>query len=240
MPRFPIKPGAVKNDLVKIKGSDFHHIVRVLRLDVGDKITLFEDGVEHLSEISEIGSKELIARILSTQKAQTDSPLNITLCQALAKGDKLDLVVEKTTELGISEFMPIKTERTQIKETKRLKRWAKIASEASKQSGRTAIPSISDPIEFSEALALKQSDTLGILFYEHCINPLKKEDLTGSESIMLFIGPEGGFTDEEVTRAESSGYLIRGLGPRTLRTETAGIMAVGIIQYLAGDLGGKG
>ena len=149
MPRFPIKPGAVKNDLVEIKGSDFHHIVRVLRLKVGDKITLFEEGIEHLSVISEIGSKELIARVLSTHKAQTDSPLNIILCQALAKGDKLDLVVEKTTELGISEFMPIKTERTQIKETKRLSRWAKIAGEASKQSGRTVIPTISEPVVFS-------------------------------------------------------------------------------------------
>ncbi len=240
MPRFPIKEKNIEGDKALISGTDYKHIVKVLRLREGDTITLFDEcSREYTGKIAGIGSKEIVIDIISSRKVTTDSPLNITLLQGLTKGDKMDYIVEKATELGVHTIVPVITERSQVRTADKKKRWERIALEASKQCGRTRPAIIENTLNFSEALNYKNMSDLSLIFhvnYEHSIKDHLKYSLQLPKNIIVLIGPEGGFSEKEVLLASEMGFTPLGLGPRTLRTETASIAVLSIIQFHHGDL----
>jgi len=240
MPRFPISQNQIKNNLAIVSGSDYRHIVKVLRLKPGNEITLFDEkGVEHFGQITEIGTKEIRITIAESKRIETEPHLNITLLQSIPKGDKMDFIVEKATELGVKTIVPVVTERSQIRKTKRIERWRRIAIESSKQSGRMSPPDILDLISFDKAINSNIKGYLHVIFYEKCQDNIKdiiKPTGKPTENIKIFIGPEGGFSESEVNAAKEKGFIPIGLGPRILRTETAGVVAVAVLQFLFGDI----
>jgi 16S rRNA (uracil1498-N3)-methyltransferase len=185
--------------------------------------------------------KEVEVEILGIMERDTESSLQITVLQGLLKGDKMDLVVQKVTELGVREIIPVVTERSQVRETRKLERWRKIAEEASRQSGRNTIPQVRDIVEL-ERLFLDYRVPPGIIFWETEGIALADaiETLRGSHEVALFTGPEGGFERKEVEAAAQKGFVAATMGKRILRAETASIAAVTIVQFALGDLGIKG
>jgi len=240
MPRFPIDKDSVKDNKAVIFGPDQKHIVKVLRLKTGDDITLFDSNSnEYYGKIFSIGKTSIEIEIYKREKVVRESPLNITLLQGLAKGDKMDYIVEKATELGVSSIIPVITERVQFHSRDRHKRWEKIAIEASKQCGRTKPTVIENTLDLKSALLSSDNDSLRIILHvdgELSIKSHIKNTLQTPLNIILFIGPEGGFTDNEVLLAKELGFISLGLGPRVLRTETASVSVLSILQFFYGDL----
>ncbi|MGQ0794317.1 MAG: 16S rRNA (uracil(1498)-N(3))-methyltransferase [Deltaproteobacteria bacterium] len=241
MPRFPIKQTQIANSIATIAGSDHKHIVRVLRLNHGDRLTLFdESGIEYTGAIERITSRDLTVSILLEKKVETESRLNISLLQGLPKADKMDFIVEKSTELGVKEIIPVITSRSIIRRTDKAPRWRKIAVESAKQCRRSTPPAIGEVVDFNTAIkSYNDGNRLKIIFYENCLDNMKSYINTSSQlptDIILFIGPEGGFSDNEILSAKQFNFIPLGLGPRILRTETAGIAAISIFQFLYGDI----
>lgn len=240
MPRFPVDKKSVKDNKAVISGPDQKHVVKVLRLRQGDEITLFDsESNEYYGKISSIGKNELEVNIYKTEKVNRESHLNITLLQGLPKGDKMDYIVEKATELGVSTVVPVITERVQVHSRDRHKRWEKIAVEASKQCGRTKPTVIENTLNFKSALLLCEQSDLKIILHVNTELSVKnhlKNTLQAPQNIILFVGPEGGFMDTEVLLAKEMGFISLGLGPRVLRTETASVSVLSIIQFFYGDL----
>lgn len=240
MPRFPIRQNQIKNNKAIVCGSDYRHIVKVLRLKPGNEIILFDErGIEHIGKISEVGSKEINIAIAESKIVNKESSLNITLLQGIPKGDKMDYIIEKATELGVKKIVPVVTQRSQIRYTKKVNRWRRIALESSKQCGRTMPPSILEATNFQNAIDSNDPNNLQIVFYEKSgdkirdvINKANKH----SPNVRLFVGPEGGFSEKEISEAIEKGFIPAGLGPRILRTETACTVAIAVIQFLYGDI----
>ena len=168
----------------------------------------------------------------------TEPSLQITLLQGLLKGDKMDLVIQKATELGVSEIIPVITGRSQIRETRKLERWRKIAQESSRQSGRVGVPAVHDTVDVDYLLARQPVPERGIIFWEEGGESLSTimGRFMGRKAIELFTGPEGGFSGEEVRALRETGFSVATLGRRILRAETAAVVALGIVQYQAGEL----
>ena len=219
-------------------GDTAHHLTRVLRLKTGDKIIVFDQsGYEWDAKIINKKRKSVEIELLDCHKPDVESPVNITLLQSISRSHRMDLVMQKATELGVNSIVPMLTKNMVVKlnaknTQKKMNHWEKITISAAEQSGRVHLPELLEPRELSEDL----------------LNEYKKEasfflDTTGSENfsgnviknISIAIGPEGGFNRDEKNMAEKSGYRIIKTGPRLLRTETAPIMALSILQYLYGD-----
>ena len=243
----------IENNFAKIIGDDVKHIYKVLRLEEGQKVVLNNcQGDEYLAEINEISKQQVTLNILEKLDINNESSVEIYLFQGLPKAQKMDLIVQKGTELGIREFIPTITERVDVKlkgEFKKLDRLNRIALEAAKQSKRTIVPTVSEPVDFTEAIKLLKEMDLIIVPYENAenfgiktmINKLKVEkiDLKKIKKIGIFIGPEGGIEIDEIERLKEEGAYIVTLGSRILRTETAGFVAAALIQYELSDLGGN-
>lgn len=240
MPRFPVDGKKIENGKAFLSGTDYKHVVKVLRMKEGDAITLFdESSVEYEGRITQVGSKEVVVDIVSSRKVETDSPLRITLMQGLPKGDKMDYIIEKATEIGVHTIVPVVTERSQVRTIEKKKRWERIAVEASKQCGRTKPPAIENTLNFNEAIKYYSDNELALILHVGSQVSLKdflKNTLQHPTNIIVLIGPEGGFSEKEVLLATEMGFTSLGLGPRTLRTETAGIAVLSIIQFQHGDL----
>jgi len=240
VPRFPIKKTAIVNQQAIITGPDYRHIVRVLRLKPGNEITLYDDeSTEHLAQITEIRTKEIEVAIMKSNRIITESELSIILMQGLPKGDKMAYIVEKATELGVKAIIPVITERSQVRQTNRDRRWERIAIEASKQCGRVIPPKIFPIRSFRSVIEDRYESTLKIIFYENSIYNIKEYFSNNSQpplNIAIFIGPEGGFSEGEIKLASEQGFTPLGLGPRILRTETASIVTIAVLQHLFGDI----
>lgn len=240
MPRFPVDEKKIENGKAFLSGTDYRHVVKVLRMKEGEAITLFdENSVEYEGRITQVGSKEVVVDIVSSRKVETDSPLRITLMQGLPKGDKMDYIIEKATEIGVHTIVPVVTERSQVRTIEKKKRWERIAVEASKQCGRTKPPAIENTLNFNEAVKYYDDNELALILHVGSQVSLKdflKNTLQHPTNIIVLIGPEGGFSEKEVLLATEMGFTSLGLGPRTLRTETAGIAVLSIIQFQHGDL----
>jgi 16S rRNA (uracil1498-N3)-methyltransferase len=178
--------------------------------------------------------------------SDTESSRTLILIQGLLKGDKMELVIQKTTELGVKEILPAITERSQVRDTRKAARWRKIAEDASRQCGRTRVPLIHNPNPFADIFSHRPNAYTpniragrGLIFWEKGGKKITDtlDAVTGGDPCVVAIGPEGGFTSEEVAIAESGGLRIATLGNRILRAETAAIAATAIIQFLEGDLG---
>ena len=250
MTRLFLPPEILQSEKIIITGDQARHLSVVLRVKPGERITLFDgQGFRYECKIIQSYKKEVVAERLSKEPFSVESPVSIILGQGLPKSDKMDLIVEKATELGVRSIIPLITEYSQVRHTEKAERWRKIALSASQQSGRDRIPEILDPIGFLEYLTrisapLKGAEgerTLsGIIFSEEKEGSNFKEMLSGLRNIknlVLLIGPEGGFSKKEVNSAVRYGFLEVSLGPRILRTETAPIAALSIIQYELGDMG---
>lgn len=239
MPRVFV-PTVVQSDSVTLTGKTSHYLASVLRCRRGDVITIIDSGgTAHQATVAEISKRQVVADITSSGRVETESHLSITLLQGLLKGEKMDLVVQKATELGVNEIVPVITQRTQVRETRKAVRWQKIAEEAARQSGRAKVPKVSGAVLFEGLFSQKDRFRRGIIFWEDGGAGLSSLANTfwGCFSVALAIGPEGGFTKDEVAQAEAAGFVVASVGSRILRAETAAIAAVALIQFLAGDLG---
>jgi len=247
MARFYVSRSSITGDIITISGNDVSHIKNVLRLVPGEEIVVCDGhSTDYAAVIETIGKNAVISKIISISKNLNESPVVINLFQGLPKSDKMDYIVQKCTELGVSRIFPVMTNRTVIKinshgdEKKKLERWRRISLEASKQSSRGLVPVVEDLISFDNAIekAMDISD-LAILAYENEKKGKLKDLLKDSEAknISVFIGPEGGFETDEVKAAEKLGIVPFKMGPRILRTETAGLAVLSAVMYELGDIG---
>lgn len=238
MPRFKINPDQISDNIAVITGDDYRHIVKVLRYKTEDEITLFDNsGIEYACVIKDVAKDAVSAEITARYGIKTESPLKIKLFQSMAKGDKMDLIIQKTTELGVQDIYPIVSQRSDVKNTGKIPRWQKIADESIKQCGRVTSPVIHTEIRYSDIFDVEKSD-LNLIFYENeeSASLADMKDDSEVKSVSIIIGPEGGFSEDEVKQAESNGFVSVGLGPRILRAETASIAAVTLLQHIYGDI----
>ena len=244
MPRFPIrKETSSENDGMlrgKISESDYTHITKVLRLGAGDRITVFDtESTEYEGILTDISSKAITLQVHGTRRLQTEPELELNLFQAILKGNRMDGVISQATQLGVSEIFPVISERTQVRSTAKIDRWNKIALESTKQCGRATPPLVSEPVDFRNSFGVRKQSEMKIILYENqgellgdYIDSLQKP----ASSINVFIGPEGGFSKEEVTLAKENGYIALGLGKRILRAETASVVSLALLQSCFGDI----
>lgn len=247
MQRYFVEPEAIQQETVTITGDDVKHITRVLRMEAGDEVIVC-DGVGHAYrvELAELGSEQVTGRIIEKLDTTSEARVKITLAQGLPKGDKMDLIVQKGTEVGISRFLPVEMSRCivqydQKKEQKRRERWQKIAKEAAEQAHRTMIPSVGIGMTFKQLLNNLDGFDLVIVPYEgekaRGLRDVLQEH-GQPEHICVVIGPEGGIADGEIEAALAAGAIPVTLGPRIMRTETAGLVAAACICYQFGEMGG--
>ncbi|MFL0195812.1 RsmE family RNA methyltransferase [Clostridium sp. WILCCON 0269] len=232
-----------------ITGDDVRHIHKVLRLQVGDKVNINNcNGKEFLAIIEKIDKEKVTVNIVEELELYNESSVKVYLFQGLPKSSKMDLIVQKVTELGVLEVTPIITNRVIVKgdfkEFKKVDRWNKIARESSKQCKRSIIPCVNTPIHFEELLQYLCSMDLIVVPYEmeKCIGMKKMissiKDRDSIRKIAVVIGPEGGFEEGEIEALKDINSHIVTLGPRIFRTETAGLVCVSLLMYELGDLGG--
>jgi 16S rRNA (uracil1498-N3)-methyltransferase len=233
---------STKTDSITVKGDKAKYLISVLRHGNGDRITVGDGkGSLYLAEIIGVIKNGLTLEIISKHDSTMSPSVHVTLFQGILKGAKMDLVVQKSSELGVDVIVPVVTERSQLKATRKLPRWRKIAEEASRQSLRDTIPEIHETVDFAKLFrnAKKIASDDCIMFWEKgYLNFTEiKDNLVGTSRISVFIGPEGGFSKNEVELASESGVFIATLGKRILRAETAAITALSIVQYEFGNLG---
>lgn len=246
---FFIKQSDLAGSKAIVKGSDAHHIKNVLRLKPGDKIGLFDGtGLNYETKIVTLLSKSIEVFVIRRFSSTTESNVKITVAQALLKDRKMDSLVRQLTELGITRWIPFIAKRSVPRPDKkrlfaRTERWNKIAKEALKQCKRFCSPEIGSTVSFEDVLNLGKDSDLKIVFWEEELKPVNIKLLPPHarhpESIFVLLGPEGGFTSQEVENAKASGFITAALGPRILRAETATIAACTLLQYLFGDMGKK-
>ncbi len=216
-----------------------HRLTAVLRLETDRKIILFNgDGFEYLSTIIHIKRNQVSVTVLEKTKKNLESPLDIHLGQVISKGEKMDFVIQKATELGVKKITPLFSERSvvhlkQERLENKIAHWQKIAIHAAEQCGRTEVPTIEHAVAITEWIFnCNQKTCLGL-------DPLSANRLNTLPilgPVALLIGPEGGLTEEELSYAQKKGFQTVSLGPRILRTETAALVAITAIQYKTGDL----
>ncbi len=213
-----------------------HHLAKVLRFPQGKNITLFNgDGANYTAEVLQ-AKKECIVRILEKIENPSESKLNITLVQGIAKGEKMDFLMQKAVELGVNKIIPIFTDHCIVhlkgdKLTKRHQHWQKIVISACEQSGRSVISEVINPMKLDDFL--QQPITHGFVLHHRCEKTLL--DIEATNEATILIGPEGGFSEIEITQATQAGYQSLSLGSRVLRTETASLAAIANMQLLWGS-----
>ena len=215
------------SETVRLSSEEAHHLVQVLRLCEGAEVSLFDGkGGAARARVHRIAGGEVELRILGPEPSR-ESPLSLALAVAPPRGDRVSFLIEKLTELGVTRVIPLETERG--RSGKSLERWRRIAAESCKQSGRSRCPEVAAPRSFEEVL-----NEQGHLMAAHPGAPPLA--LSGNQEVVALVGPEGGWSDKELALAAARGVTLFGLGPRTLRTETAAIAVATLLQYLAGDL----
>ncbi len=244
MARIFVEPARVKEDPATLPEDSAKKLLRVLRMKPGDSITLFDGAREYSGIIKSLSQKSAEIAITGSFGNARDPRLHILLGQGSPKAEKLEYVVQKAVELGATEIAPVILERSVKRPDaadaeKKLLRLRKIAVEASRQSGRVSVPEIQCFSDLTMFVERARRFDLKIIFYEGEKTRGLRELLHGCgavSSVAVLVGPEGGFTDDEVLEVEAAGFVTAGLGPRILRTETAGLVALSIIQYELGDI----
>lgn len=250
MPKFFIKTENLKeNEEIWITGSDVNHIKNVLRKKVDDKINICNSDTQKNYEcvIKNIEENKIVCKILDEVKSLAESNLNITIFQGLPKSDKMELIIQKTTELGVKTIVPVITKRTVIKlkdkdKQNKVDRWRKIAEVAAKQSGRDIIPTIENIINIAD-IKFNEFDKIFVLYENEEKISIKdeieqlKNDNKEELNIGIVIGPEGGFAESEIEQLRlNQNVSVVTLGKRILRTETVALVVSGILMYELGDL----
>jgi 16S rRNA (uracil1498-N3)-methyltransferase len=224
-----------------VDGSAGNHIARVLRLRTGDALTLFNgQGGEYAGSIEEIRRDTVVVSVLDRREVDRESPCRLTLVQGISRGERMDWVVQKATELGVWRIAPIFTERSVVhlderQAFRKVQHWRSIAIAACEQSGRNRLPEITQPVGLYELLESRTSRGTALLLSPGA--PLRIADIANAaEDTTVLIGPEGGLADVEQEAALKSGFTPVRLGPRVLRTETAAVCALTLLQQKFGDL----
>ncbi|WP_085991865.1 16S rRNA (uracil(1498)-N(3))-methyltransferase [Oceanobacillus senegalensis] len=250
MQRYFIPANFWEESNVHIEGDDVHHMTRVMRLTSGDQIICnHPNGEAAVCEILETSNNYVKAAILQWIEQHVELPVHVTIAQGIPKGDKFDLVLQKGTELGANAFIPLKSDRTIVvwddkKAEKKVKRFKKIVKEASEQCHRNKIPEVKAPIGMSELLKESSEYDFKIIAYEEEAKT-KKYHTFGSilsrmgngQKILVCVGPEGGFTEEEIALLKDNNFHAVRLGPRILRSETAPLYALAAISYHFEEMG---
>jgi len=243
MPRFFVRADAVSVDdagqkQIVITGEDAHHLTHVLRVRLGEKITVCDmSGREYEAAVAAAGETVHLS-VVSEQQTDTEPPYTAVVYQALVKGDKMDTVIQKAVETGCSRIVPVRTGRCTVKldakdGKKKTERWQKIAYEAAKQCGRGIIPTVDEPMDFRPAVEEAAKMALPLFCYEGdgtVSLPVITGQAVQPEQIAVFIGPEGGFSVDEADFAKAQGMQMTGLGKRILRTETAAIFVLACLS----------
>ena len=240
MPKFFIPMEDVQGDSLVIR-EDAHHILHVLRKEIGDCLTVCDGcGQDYECEIVSASADQVICRILEQHMAATEPEIQLTLFQGLPKAEKMEWLLQKGVEIGIYDFIPVMTGRSVVKldgkkADSKLVRWNKITQSAAKQSGRGLLPEVKNVVSVEQAIKTFDKYDLILVLYEEDRGRSLKEILrtqkTMPRKIALWIGPEGGFDPAEITLLTNAGAVTAGLGPRILRTETAGMTAATIVLY---------
>jgi 16S rRNA (uracil1498-N3)-methyltransferase len=246
MPRFLIDASSIHGEQAILTGEVAHRVSRVLRMSPGDTADLLDGlGTVYSVVIDSIARDRVSCRVTSTAKDVGEPSVHITLCQAVMKSEKLDWALQKGTEIGVSEFVPMVTQRTipRLSDTyspNKRARWAKIIAEAVEQSGRSRLPVLHPAIPFDDACRMSDAGSLALIPWEEERGRGLKQTLGQSipHRVLLYIGPEGGFHPDEVRHARSLGIQPVSLGSRILRAETAGLVAASAILYHTDNLGG--
>jgi len=239
VPRFLVSHDALENHSTVLTGPELHHL-RVRRLRAGSALILF-DGVGHQRHgiVTALDRQQARIQFLDEALLQPESPLRLVLAQAALKPNKLDLVIEKATELGASELVVFTCERSIHPATpERAERWNRIATSAAKQCQRSIVPRVRGPIRFNDLR--QETAELRLFFWEETTGaalPALAHDHPSCGSVLVVVGPEGGFTAQEAACAAAAGFETVGLARRVLRAETAAITAIALCQFLWGDLG---
>jgi 16S rRNA (uracil1498-N3)-methyltransferase len=228
-----------------IDGRELAHMRKVLRLVPGDRITVFDDsGWEHEAVIRSFTAEQGELEIIRSYQPERESSLDVTLALGLTKGEKMDFVIEKATELGVQSILPFTStyavpKLDEAKIAKRVDRWQKIALAAAKQCGRTQTPEILTLHDYRKLINESPPGALKLLFWEkeqhQSLYQLHAKQ-TNAEAVLIAIGPEGGFTAEEAETARAQNFELIRLGRRILRAETAAVAAIALVQFLWGDL----
>ena len=245
MARFYVPNPHIENKLLKIEGEEVKHIRKVLRLKAEDEIIVFDGlGNEFEGTIIKEASSSVVIQVQNIFSSKRESPLEITLAQSLLKGEKMDYLIQKATELGVKEITPFLSSRSiplleKSGKLKRQHRWERIAIEGSKQCGRGVIPRIEPIRDYSEVLQAAPSDSLRLILWERDKVRLREALERSKEKTRIFfvVGPEGGFSQEEIGEAKRAGFITVTLGKRVLRAETASLCLISILQYDRGDIG---
>lgn len=245
MHRFFIDEKQISNDSIVILGNDIKHIKDVLRLRKDDLIQLVSKGFVYEVAIMELEKSQIKTRILNKSKGKNEARTYIRLFQGLAKGSKMETILQKGTEIGIKEFYPLSTKRAVVKiddkkkEKNKISRWNFIVEEASKQAKRDEIPKVGQVLSFDNMIELLKGEDNILVPYEDEDTISIKEGLKNisEATINIVIGPEGGFEFEEIQRLTDIGATIVSLGNRILRTETAGLVTAALVLYEKDDLG---
>jgi 16S rRNA (uracil1498-N3)-methyltransferase len=241
MHRFYVQENQINNGAVTLTGEDVNHIKNVLRMKAGDEVVLCNGkGRDYHCVITEFQKDGIILKVIKEWEADTELRGKIYLFQGLPKKDKMELIIQKSVELGVFEIVPVMTRRTVVKledekkERKKLERWQAIAENAAKQSRRGIIPRVTEVYSFKKALEYADSLNIKLMPYENekGISYTKEilNRISSNESVGVFIGPEGGFDESEVEVAKVNGFIPVSLGKRILRTETAGLTALSLLM----------
>lgn len=246
MPKFFTARENIKDTTLIIDSEDANHLKKVLRINVGDKITVCDGaGIDYTVRVSEIGKNEIECDIIDRQKSDTEPNINITLYQGLPKAAKMDYIIQKNTELGISKIVPAKLARCVVKlenkaaEDKKFERWQKIAVASAKQSGRGIVPEIGNPMTVDEIIEdVKDYDLVFVPYECEDQSRLKTivESAPDAKDIAFIIGPEGGFDISEIEKLKAAGIKTVTLGKRILRTETAAEAVVSMLMYAYNEI----
>jgi len=244
MQRYFVKSDQLVNDQAIITGDDVHHILNVMRASVGDRVILCTgDKRSYLVEITHLNKVEVRVKVVERKEGNVELSVFVTIAQGITKGDKFDLVVQKATECGATEFVPVAMKRSVakidgLKIGKKVERWQKIALDAARQSHRQVVPSVEMPVDIKGLIAMAGGYDMCLFAYEAVDEDSKRGlvdaicEFEPDMHVLVLIGPEGGIDKSEVKMLTEAGFKAVGLGPRILRTETAPIYVMSAISYV--------
>lgn len=242
IPRICIFDGLARGEEILLPPQAGEHLVRVLRLERGHPLLLFNgDGRDYRAEISQLAKRAVTALVLDDGvETHRESPLELTLAQGVARGEKMDLILQKATELGVRRIVPLITERTEVKldaerSGRRLAHWQAVIAGACEQSGRSMLPSLEAPVRLAH-WAATLGDSPGLRLALDPQGRMAPRDLPDFSVATLVVGPEGGLSDHDLNLLDQADFQGLKLGPRILRTETAGLAALTALQAIHGDL----
>lgn len=218
------------------------HLIRVLRLSEGDECVLFNgDGHDYRARLFDVGKRGARAEVLTKTAVTNESALRITLLQGIARGEKMDLILQKATELGVATFIPVHSERSEVRldgtrAQKRLAHWRGVVASACEQSGRAFVPDVIAPANLAQVLAVSDLPGLRCTLSPEAKAGMNSLTMPSDQNLLIAVGPEGGWGARDLRLLDDAGFISLRLGPRILRTETAGLAAIAALQLQLGDL----